>query len=255
MTALGLVLFLVSLMVVPRPARALCDTDANGDCINYSDAPTGDSGQATGSVSPFDACLNDGNTNSYCTCTVTIGNPIDQCNGANPEGVTGSTGGTGNGGAVGGGSGTGATGAAATGLGAGTGVTGSSGTGSSGLSGTTGSSGTGASAASGGTFHISNPLKVNSVSDLVQTGAQIFTYIVVLIGVIALIWTGLQYILAQGNSEKIKELHKQLLWLVVGIGIVIGARIIVSVVINTLSSTGAVDSNIINNANSALHGN
>lgn len=99
---------------------------------------------------------------------------------------------------------------------------------------------------------ISNPLKAKSVGELVQTAATIFSYIAVLVGVLALLWTGLQYILAQGNSEKIKELKSQLLWVVVGIGIVIGARIIVSVVINTLSASGVVNENIINSAEKAL---
>ncbi len=106
---------------------------------------------------------------------------------------------------------------------------------------------------SAGNFGISNPLSgVNSVSDLVQTFAQIFTYLVVLVGVLALIYTGFQYIMAQGNSAKITELRKQLLWIVVGIAIVIGARIIINVVISTLSATGAVNQNIINNAQNAM---
>ena len=74
----------------------------------------------------------------------------------------------------------------------------------------------------------------------------------VLAGVIALIWTGLQYILAQGKPERIKELKTQLLWVVVGIGIVIGARIMISIVINTLSASGVVNEDNINNANKAL---
>ena len=101
-------------------------------------------------------------------------------------------------------------------------------------------------------FSIKNPLQANSVGELVQTAATIFSYLAVLAGVIALIWTGLQYILAQGKPERIKELKTQLLWVVVGIGIVIGARIMISIVINTLSASGVVNEDIINNANKAL---
>jgi len=102
-----------------------------------------------------------------------------------------------------------------------------------------------------GTFTIKNPLKADSVSEIVQTAAQIFAYVVVLIGVLALIWTGLQYVLAQGNSEKLSKLKEQLLWIVVGIAIVIGARIIISVVINTLAASGVVNQNIINSVQDA----
>ncbi|MEI6396783.1 MAG: pilin [Candidatus Taylorbacteria bacterium] len=103
-----------------------------------------------------------------------------------------------------------------------------------------------------GTFTIKNPLQANSVSELVQTASQIFAYVVVLIGVMALIWTGLLYVLAQGNSEKLTQLKKQLLWIVVGIAIVIGARIIINIVVTTLSKSGAVNQSIINNAYNGL---
>ena len=114
------------------------------------------------------------------------------------------------------------------------------------------------SAATGGTSgsnttyaKISNPLQANTIGDIVNTGTSIFSYVVVLFGVLALIYTGLQYVLAQGNAEKVKELKTQLLWIVIGIAIVIGSRIIVSVVINTLSATGIVNQNVINSAQSA----
>ena len=98
---------------------------------------------------------------------------------------------------------------------------------------------------------ITNPLQANTIGEIVSTGTSIFSYTVVLFGVLALIYTGLQYVLAQGNAEKVKELKTQLLWIVIGIAIVIGARIIVSVVINTLSATGIVSPNVINSAESA----
>jgi hypothetical protein len=105
---------------------------------------------------------------------------------------------------------------------------------------------------SSGMSYISNPLKVDSVSELVQTAVDIFSYLIVLFGVLALIWTGLQYILARGNPEEMKKQSARLMWIVIGIAIVIGAKIIVNIVINTLSATGAVDKSIISNANQAL---
>ena len=106
------------------------------------------------------------------------------------------------------------------------------------------------------TFTLTNPLgKINSVGALVQNFVQIFTYLVILLAVLMLIYTGLQYILAQGNSTKISELHKRFLWLVVGIAIVIGAKVIVDVVINTLAATGTVNSNVIQQARNANSGN
>ncbi|MDE1940639.1 MAG: hypothetical protein KGI66_00780 [Patescibacteria group bacterium] len=107
------------------------------------------------------------------------------------------------------------------------------------------------------TFTLVNPLQVNSIGGLIETFVEIFSYIAILIAVLMLIWVGFQYITAaaQGNSEKIKSLHSYLLWIVVGVAIVIGARVIVQITINTLSATHTVSQNVIQSANNALQGN
>mgnify|MGYP001608379131 CR=1 FL=1 len=108
-----------------------------------------------------------------------------------------------------------------------------------------------------GTFYLQNPLdpKFNSVGGLVQGFLEIFSYLVVLLAVLMLIWVGLQFVLAQGKPERMKELKNWLLWIVIGVAIVIGARIIVTVVINTLEATGTVSPRVIENANNAIRGN
>ena len=100
---------------------------------------------------------------------------------------------------------------------------------------------------------ISNPLnlKVSSLGDLVKTGLQVFTYIAVLIGVVMLVVVGLRYILARGKPEKMKEASQWLLYIVIGLAIVIGSRIAVSIIINTLESSGAVDLKVIQSAKNA----
>lgn len=103
-----------------------------------------------------------------------------------------------------------------------------------------------------GTFTLSNPLKVDSVAGLVQNFVEIFSYVVIIIAVLLLIWVGLQFILARGDSAKMKELKEWLFWIVIGVAVVIGARVIVEIVINTLSATG-VDPNVINSARNALN--
>lgn len=97
------------------------------------------------------------------------------------------------------------------------------------------------------TFTISNPLagKVDSVGDLIKNFVEILSYLAVIAAVILIIWVGFQYIMARGDAKKIGELKEWLLWIVVGLAIVIGARLIVDVVINTLASTGSVDPAVI----------
>jgi len=106
------------------------------------------------------------------------------------------------------------------------------------------------------TFTLQNPLKVNSIGELVQTFVEIFSYIVILIAVVMFIVTGFRYILyaAQGNSSEISKLHRQLLWLVIGVGVVIGARVIIQIVINTIEATGTVSQGVIDNARNANQG-
>ena len=106
------------------------------------------------------------------------------------------------------------------------------------------------------TFTLQSPLdpKVTSIGGLVQTFIDVISYILILFAVLMLVYTGLQYILAQGNSERIKELHKKLLWIVVGVAIVIGARVIIEVVINTLSAAHVINSSTFNQVQSAATG-
>lgn len=106
---------------------------------------------------------------------------------------------------------------------------------------------------SGSTFTLKNPLKVDSVGGLVQNFVEIFSYIVILFAVLALVYVGLRFILARGDATQMKELKEWLLWIVVGVAVVIGARIIIQVVINTLSATGTIDQGIINSTQDALN--
>lgn len=107
------------------------------------------------------------------------------------------------------------------------------------------------------TFTLQNPLSnnLNSVGSLVNKFVEIFSYLVILFAVIMLIWTGLQYIVAQGNSERLKELTKRLTWILIGIAIVIGARIMVMIIINTLQATGTVNQQTLQSVNNAVSGN
>lgn len=107
-------------------------------------------------------------------------------------------------------------------------------------------------------FTLQNPLNknINSVGDLIQAFIEIITYLFIIFAVLMFIYVGFQYVTnaAQGNAKKIEELHKQLLWLVIGVAVVIGARVIIQVVINTISATGTVNPSVIESANRATQG-
>ncbi len=105
-------------------------------------------------------------------------------------------------------------------------------------------------------FTLQNPLNKNisSVGDLIQAVIEVITYLFIIFAVLMFIYVGFQYVTnaAQGNAKKIEELHKQLLWLVVGVAVVIGARVIIQVVINTISATNTVSPSVIESANKAV---
>lgn len=102
---------------------------------------------------------------------------------------------------------------------------------------------------------LKNPLQVNSISGLLESFLEVASYLLVLFGVLMIIWVGFEFILARGNSIRISELKKQLLYVVIGLAVVIGARIIVSVVINTLQATGTLSPGVTNSIQKAASGN
>lgn len=103
-------------------------------------------------------------------------------------------------------------------------------------------------------FTLSNPLKVNSVSELVQNFIEIFSYIAILFAVLMLIWVGFSFVLARGDPAKMNELKNWLMYIVIGVAVIIGARIIIQVVVSTLSSTGTIDPKVIQSVDKAIKG-
>ncbi len=99
---------------------------------------------------------------------------------------------------------------------------------------------------------LTNPLAVTSIAGLVQKFVEIFSYFMVILAVLAFIWVGFQFVLAQGKPEKLKELKIWLAYIVVGVAIVIGARIMVNIIINTLEATGVVNQQTISTVRSAV---
>ncbi len=100
---------------------------------------------------------------------------------------------------------------------------------------------------------LKNPLQnVNSISDLILAFMKIVSYLAVIVGVLMLMWVGLQFVLARGNPEELKKRSNELLWIIIGIAVILGARILISVIINTLQATGTVNPAIIQSAQSVI---
>jgi hypothetical protein len=110
----------------------------------------------------------------------------------------------------------------------------------------------------GSWFTLKNPLCPDSTPDcmtvgkLVQKFVEVVSYLAIIFAVVLLIWTGLQFILARGAPDKIKEARNRLIAILIGVAIVIGARVIITVVVNTLEATGTVNDGTLRSARDAI---
>ena len=87
-------------------------------------------------------------------------------------------------------------------------------------------------------FKIENPFKGDN-NDLVSLMKSILDNIIMPIGgvlcVLAFIWAGFKYVMAQGNSTKIAEANKTLLYAAIGTAILLGAVLIQELLQNTFN--------------------
>ncbi len=68
---------------------------------------------------------------------------------------------------------------------------------------------------------ICNPIGATDFIDLIHQIGGVLIQLAIPIAVILIIWIGIQFFLAQGNSEKITKAKSSLLWLVVGLAIIL----------------------------------
>lgn len=90
-------------------------------------------------------------------------------------------------------------------------------------------------------INITNPLKdVSTINELiVKILNNIVMPIAAIVSVMYIIWAGFKYVQAQGNPKAIEEANKNLLWALIGVGILLGAAGISEVVQKTIS--GLID--------------
>ncbi|MBP9701868.1 MAG: TrbC/VirB2 family protein [Candidatus Pacebacteria bacterium] len=84
---------------------------------------------------------------------------------------------------------------------------------------------------------ISNPLKAefSDIPSLVNGLVKIALQLGTIAAVLALVWVGFKFILAQGNPTEIAKARQALGWVIIGIAILFGAQIIVEIIKGTLS--------------------
>jgi len=83
---------------------------------------------------------------------------------------------------------------------------------------------------------LENPIKANSISQLVNDLVNIAFQIGSVIAVLAVIFVGFKFVLARGSEDKVKEAKNMFFWTVVGIAVLFGARVLAEVIQATVNN-------------------
>lgn len=95
---------------------------------------------------------------------------------------------------------------------------------------------TGGNTDSAGGSTIANPLKVDSLTGLLDIILKAVVQIGAVILTLALIWTGFKFVAARGNPEAITSARTALLWTIIGGLILLGAQAIETVIQSTVGA-------------------
>jgi hypothetical protein len=85
-------------------------------------------------------------------------------------------------------------------------------------------------------FGLQNPIKVNSISELILIVARVVRYIAIPFVVIAIMYSGWLYIWEayQSNAKNIQKAHDSLKYTIIGVFILLSAELIALVMRNTI---------------------
>jgi Type IV secretion system pilin len=77
---------------------------------------------------------------------------------------------------------------------------------------------------------IPNPLRIDSLMELLSVILGVLIYLGTIALVLAFAWTGFQFVMAQGAPEKISDARRSLMWTVIGGVILLGAEAIALII-------------------------
>ena len=81
---------------------------------------------------------------------------------------------------------------------------------------------------------LQNPLQYNTIGEFVAGALKALVLIALPIVAFFLLLAGFQYISAQGNAEKIKDSHRNFLWVVIGGALMLGAWVLATLIGGTV---------------------
>jgi hypothetical protein len=88
---------------------------------------------------------------------------------------------------------------------------------------------------------LQNPLRANNVREVIFLAVDIMMFLGVCFAILAIIWVGFKFIMAQGDPKAISEAKSWFFGIIIGLAILISARVIVEIIQNTLIKAEVVD--------------
>lgn len=94
-----------------------------------------------------------------------------------------------------------------------------------------------------GTVELCDPLGIKNFCDLVKKLLDIVVAIGIPVAVFFLVWAGFKFIIARGNPTELETAKKNFYYVIIGIGVFLGAwtfATVLSATIQTLDSSGTI---------------
>ena len=86
---------------------------------------------------------------------------------------------------------------------------------------------------------LDNPIKAESFEALVTAILEVVVAIGTPIAILAIIYSGFLFVKAQGKPEALKTARESLIWTIVGVAVLLGARLLATVIQGTITGLGA----------------
>ena len=99
---------------------------------------------------------------------------------------------------------------------------------------------------SNSTTFIQNPLKAKDINELIVILVDVAVKLGMIVAFLGLIWVGFKFVIAQGDPTKIGQARTHFFYLIIGIAILIGAKVIIEIIKGTLEPF--VDTSLLNSS-------
>ncbi len=86
---------------------------------------------------------------------------------------------------------------------------------------------------------LENPLKVNSIQELIAEILKVILIIAIPVIAIFIVIAGFRYVMARGQPSELEVAHRNILFVIVGAGLIIGCVLIVDVITTTINDIKA----------------